>query len=215
MACRGNSKCQCHNPNHNQEDLDRWLPREHTESIYSQDEEGFDWCNEQHEQEAEVGVLVLVVVRVAGNVVGSSSFVLDGSDYQEDSICIPPSSALARPKEEEDEEAQTAILTHLLQQQKNDTLDEDYQERTSSTTTIDPLLPSRKVDDDDDSCGVYFATSTIAGGKAGNGIFAGKAFAEGDMVTPGDLAVLLTDLEFHHPWQTRTNKILWEEYVYI
>ena len=146
------------------------------------------------------------------NVVGSSSFVLDGSDYTEDSICIPPPSTLARPKEEEEDEAQAAILAHLLHRQNNDTLDEDYQERTNSTSTIDPLLPSRK---EDDSCGVYFATSTIAGGKAGNGIFAGKAFAEGDLVTPGDLAVLLTDLEFHHPWQTRTNKFLWEEYVYI
>ena len=74
----------------------------------------------------------------------------------------------------------------------------------------DELLPNawRRAAEDDDAngyrtileedaitCGVYFASSSLPG--AGNGLFAGHEFFEGDQVIPGDLSVTITDLGFH------------------
>lgn len=58
-------------------------------------------------------------------------------------------------------------------------------------------------------CSVYFAPSTIPG--AGSGVFAGKHFAPGDVVTPGDLIVPITDFPFHNNEPKSELQFLWYE----
>ena len=77
------------------------------------------------------------------------------------------------------------------------------------------VLPEEKHDTEDNNdnreihtCGVYMAPSTIPG--AGLGIYAGHAFASGEVVTPGDLVVPIHDYEFHNHNRPSAKRFLWD-----
>ncbi|KAL7555942.1 hypothetical protein ACA910_005482 [Epithemia clementina (nom. ined.)] len=66
--------------------------------------------------------------------------------------------------------------------------------------------------DGSQQCGVYFAPTTIPG--AGNGLFAGKSFDVGNLVTPGDLIVPIADFAFHNNKIQSKQIFLWNEYTW-
>ena len=82
---------------------------------------------------------------------------------------------------------------------------------TSSSTTSHHLLAAQSSSSFSASrqCGLYFAPSTIPG--AGFGLFAGRHFEKGKLVTHGDLVVPLVDLTWHYG-DERFADDLWEEY---
>ncbi|KAL7568290.1 hypothetical protein ACA910_022627 [Epithemia clementina (nom. ined.)] len=61
-------------------------------------------------------------------------------------------------------------------------------------------------------CGIYFAPSTIPG--AGMGLFAGRSFDRGNMVTPGDVLVPIYDYKFHNSYEGADKTFYWEDYVW-
>lgn len=64
-----------------------------------------------------------------------------------------------------------------------------------------------------DECGVYFAPSSIPG--AGFGMFAGKEFKKGSIVTPGDLVVAYADMGWHNGVAMDDNLyFLWNAYAW-
>jgi hypothetical protein len=80
---------------------------------------------------------------------------------------------------------------------------------SSTATTPSHLLSVQNPSSSSSSCGLYFAPSTIPG--AGFGLFAGRHFEQGNVVTPGDLVVPFIDLTWHYGYE-RIADDLWEEY---
>lgn len=66
-----------------------------------------------------------------------------------------------------------------------------------ATTPVKSWVNRTRASDPISTCGIYLAPSTIPG--AGMGMFAGRAFQESEMVSPGDVLIPIVDF-YSHNW---------------
>ncbi|KAL7555943.1 hypothetical protein ACA910_005483 [Epithemia clementina (nom. ined.)] len=92
------------------------------------------------------------------------------------------------------------------------THDDDSKNTSVSSESDMVKKPHQPNNGNNNQCGVYFAPSTIPG--AGNGLFAGTDFVEGDMVTPDDVIVPITDFAFHTNRNILRQLFLWNQYTW-